>query len=57
MSSIAKKDLDFRGRIGLIPCSKLQGIFTERNSIYFLIRSLTPQQAAGNALAAAVQVK
>ena len=27
---------------------------TVRNSIYFLIRSLTPQQATGNALAVAV---
>ncbi len=41
------------------PCSKLQGMFclaavlraTVRNSVCFLIRSLTPQQAAGNALA------
>jgi hypothetical protein len=29
---------------------------TVRNSIIFLIRLLTPQQAAGNALAVAVQV-
>jgi hypothetical protein len=33
----------------------LQAGFPERNSIYFLIRSLTPQQAAGNALTIAVQ--
>ena len=38
-----------------MPYSKLQGIFTDRNFIYFLIRSLTPQQAAGDALAFAVQ--
>jgi hypothetical protein len=31
----------------------LQGIFADRNSFYFLIRSLIPQQAAGNALALA----
>ncbi len=46
------------------PCSKLQRMFclaavlraTARNAVYFLIRSLTPQQAAGNALAVAVQL-
>ncbi len=44
------------------PCSKLQGMFclaavlraTVRNSANFLVRSLTPQQAAGNALTVAV---
>jgi hypothetical protein len=37
------------------PCSKLQGI-SDRKEVYdFQIRSLTPQQAAGNALAFSVQ--
>jgi hypothetical protein len=44
-----------------IPCSKLQGIFPVRNFNRSIIRSLTPQQAAGNALAiaghGAVQLK
>jgi len=35
-------------------CSKLQGIFDCKDESLFLIRSLTPQQAAGNALAGAV---
>ena len=38
------------------PCSKLQGIFDRKAICHFQIRSLTPQQAAGNALAFAVQV-
>jgi hypothetical protein len=33
------------------PCSKLQGIFDRKENGHFLIRSLTPPQAAGNALA------
>jgi len=33
------------------PCSKLQGIFDRKGCGHFLIRSLTPPQAAGNALA------
>ena len=37
------------------PCSKLQGIFDRKEVCHFWIRSLTPQQAAGNALAFAVQ--
>jgi hypothetical protein len=37
------------------PCSKLQGIFDRKEVCHFQIRSLTPQQAAGNALAFAVQ--
>jgi len=36
------------------PCSKLQGIFDRKEVCYFQIRSLTPPQAAGNALAFAV---
>jgi hypothetical protein len=39
------------------PCSKLQGIFDCKESSHFQIRSLTLQQAAGNALAIAVQVQ
>jgi hypothetical protein len=38
-----------------IPRSKLRGIFDRKEVCYFQIRSLTPQQAAGNALAFAVQ--
>ena len=38
------------------PRSKLRGIFDRKEVCYFQIRSLTPQQAAGNALAFAVQV-
>jgi hypothetical protein len=39
------------------PCRKLQGIFDRKEfSSNFDIRSLTPPQAAGNALAGAVQV-
>jgi hypothetical protein len=38
-----------------IPCSKLQGIFDRTEYGLFMIRSLTPPQAAGNALAFAVQ--
>jgi hypothetical protein len=37
------------------PCSKLQGIFDRKEVCHFEIRSVTPQQAAGNALAFAVQ--
>jgi hypothetical protein len=38
------------------PCSKLQGIFGRKDFLSnFDIHSLTPQQAAGNALAVAVQ--
>jgi hypothetical protein len=37
------------------PCSKLQGIFDRKEVCHFQIRSLTPQQAAGNALAFPVQ--
>jgi hypothetical protein len=37
------------------PCSKLQGIFDRKERCHFVIRSLTPLQAAGNALAYAVQ--
>jgi len=33
------------------PCSKLQGIFDPQGSLLYSNRSLTPQQAAGNALA------
>jgi hypothetical protein len=33
------------------PCSKLQGIFDPQGSTIYSNRSLTPQQAAGNALA------
>jgi hypothetical protein len=33
------------------PCSKLQGIFDPQGSIIYSNRSLTPQQATGNALA------
>ena len=36
------------------PRSKLRGIFDRKEVCYFQIRSLTPQQAAGNALAFAV---
>jgi hypothetical protein len=39
------------------PCSKLQGSSTVRNAVFIMIRSLTPPQAAGNALAFAVQKK
>jgi hypothetical protein len=38
-----------------IPCNKLQVIFDRKECSPFMIRSLTPQQAAGNALAFAVQ--
>jgi hypothetical protein len=38
-----------------IPCSKLQGIFDRKEYGLFMIRSLTPPQAAGRALAFAVQ--
>jgi hypothetical protein len=39
------------------PFSQLQGIFDRKDlSSNFDIRSLTPQQAAGNALAVAVQM-
>jgi hypothetical protein len=37
------------------PCSKLQGIFDRKECGLFMIRSLTPPQATGNALAFAVQ--
>jgi sugar phosphate isomerase/epimerase len=37
------------------PCSKLQGIFDCKDESNFLIRSLTPQQNAGNALTVTVQ--
>jgi len=37
------------------PCSKLQGIFDRKECGLFMIRSLTPPQAAGNALAFAVK--
>jgi hypothetical protein len=37
------------------PSSKLQGILDRKERCLFLIRSLTPQQATGNALAVAVQ--
>jgi hypothetical protein len=37
------------------PCSRLQGIFDRKESGLLKIRSLTPPQAAGNALAFAVQ--
>jgi hypothetical protein len=33
------------------PCSKLQGIFNPQGRIIYSYRSLTPQQATGNALA------
>ena len=39
-----------------IPCSLLQGIFPVGNFNRFIIRSRTPQQAAGNALAIAGQI-
>ena len=39
------------------PRSKLRGIFDRKEVCYFQIRSLTPQQAAGNALAFAVQTR
>ncbi len=38
------------------PHSKLRGIFDRKEVSHFQIRSLTPQQAAGNALAFAVQI-
>ena len=38
------------------PCSKLQGVFDRKVICRFQIRSLTPQLAAGNALAFAVQM-
>jgi len=38
------------------PRSKLLGIFDRKESSLFRIRSLTPPQAAGNALAIAVQL-
>jgi hypothetical protein len=37
------------------PDSSRQGIFDRKEVCHFQIRSLTPQQAAGNALAFAVQ--
>jgi hypothetical protein len=37
------------------PCSKPQGIFDRKEVCHFQIRSLTPQQAAGSALAFAAQ--
>jgi len=37
------------------PCSKLQGIFDRKECGPFMIRPLTPPQAAGNALAFALQ--
>ena len=40
-----------------IPCSQLQRIFPVRNFNRSIIRSLTPQQAAGNALAISDQSK
>jgi hypothetical protein len=39
-----------------IPRSKPRGIFDRKEFCLFFIRSLTPQQAAENALAIAVQV-
>jgi hypothetical protein len=36
------------------PSSKLQGVFDRKERCYFVIRSLTHPQAAGNALAYAV---
>jgi hypothetical protein len=37
------------------PCRKGQGIFDRKEIYRFQIRSLTPEQATGNALAFAVQ--
>jgi hypothetical protein len=37
------------------PCSKLQGIFDRKECGLLMMRSLTPPQTAGNALALAVQ--
>ena len=39
------------------PRSKLRGIFDRKEVCHFQMRSLTPQQAAGNALAFAVQLR
>jgi hypothetical protein len=39
------------------PRSSLRGIFDREEVYHFLIRSLTPQQATGNALAIAVQLQ
>ena len=39
------------------PRSKLRGIFDRREVCHFQIRSLTPQQATGNALAFAVPLR
>jgi hypothetical protein len=39
------------------PCGKPRGIFDRKEFYLFLMRSLTPQQAAENALAIAVQTR
>jgi len=43
--------VDFRKRQIEAPCSKLQGIFDPQGRTIYSNRSLTPQQATGNALA------
>ena len=52
-SSYARVCAGFAGDYWRLPCSKLQGIFPVRNFNRSVIRPLTPQQAAGNALAIA----
>jgi hypothetical protein len=55
-SSSKGAEFNFSSEIIESPCSKLQGIFDRKEICYFYIRSLIPQQAAGNALAIAVQL-
>jgi hypothetical protein len=40
-----------------IPAASCRESSTVRNAVFFMIRSLTPPQAAGNALAFAVQIE
>ena len=52
-------ELDLHQRIETprSPALAGRGIFDRKEACYFQIRSLTPQQAAGNALAFAVQMR
>jgi len=47
-----------KGKSGIeAPCRKQQGIFDRKEFFLILIRSLTPPQAAGDALTFAVQLQ
>jgi hypothetical protein len=54
LSSMIRTDLRFAIKLK-IPAASCRESSTVRNAVIFMIRSLTPPQAAGNALAFAVQ--